>query len=1300
MGTQIGELRARMIAEASQMKSEIAEVKKGITGLGEEGQKTSKAFDTMSSSLGQIAQNTSALKSIDEQLKKLDPSKVEKGLDAIVAELQKMGQASKQAEKVGDELKDTGTAAKQAEASFEGLNAALGQLGIDAKKIDAINTEIRKANPKILEKQLQAVRDQLRGIGLDAKQIEQIEKELKETDKSTRQAKGSMEGLGSAVAAVGAGATFVKLTATIKSLADEAQQLSMAYSGLSAVSKSLNVDVEKSADLADELADRWGLSRTEMANTVKTYLAAGMTLDQTREIMIATADAAAYNRQANLSWGEAINQVAQGIKMGNSDLTDAAGITTNLSVMYDRYAQTIGKSAANLTEAEKIQAAYNGMLQEGAMFAGNADDAMTGYTGTQATFNQTLQEARIELGEDFLPVLQELLDTVTPLIREFASFADGNEEVVAGIAAASVAVMGFIALIGALSTAFLVLNTAMGGIGVILTLIGAAAAGITAYSLAADAAAESVWKFAQNQDELNKKLAESPLSRSTDDVKKLQDDIDTLNKKLEEQKNLQDQISKLNDQRNQLVISNGSNGEVYKLYRQISDLKSNLSDVDDQLSQLGIKTPDDAAKRLKELNDQLEASIPALVKLEEANLRDTAAQVKHIDSVAKLKDQYEQLDKQTKLTTEQKAELANIVKQLTQEYPGLQSELDEEGRWHIRNTDLINDLIQAERDSVAETADAAKKRLETWKSETEAKLKLAKAQVKALMSAAGVDLEDTEIGSKLPSGLAKGLDFAGDLAMRAVAEKAQSNVNDYQLLINQIEQDIQNITSGAFDKFGGADGGAGGGTGSGGTSKTVADIQQEQYQAALKFLQYKKDLNQVSEQQEMDYLNRMQTKYKNNADIRQDLEVKVYQLQQQMNQESFEASEEWIEQEERRMTLAGKNEDEITQMKLDAWTRVRSRYAKDTDYYKQADTEVYNLKVDLIKAAQQVQEAAAKQQEQDVDDLLKSTTDAIKKQKQAQLDAIDEQRKAIEDYYDAQQALIDQGERQRQRDALNAERAKYANATSEAGKKHLQELDEQLRQMDLDDQKDALAKERDQKLASLDRQKDDIEAWYDELESIIDDYKGDAIKIYQALEDDRFKAFTTTNSKIRAELEKLAADYANIMGGTGAAASSSGAAQTSGSSSASVVAQMQANSIAWRNATTDAEKASYAAANEQLGASIGAHKNSATGKWYDSNGMPLFHGGRDGVTGLNFRSPDQLMPDEITAILRDTEYVFTPEQLKSLVNASGSTATIHIEKIMEVNDPVFEDGIDLRTFGRETGDTAAEILRKNITGGG
>jgi cation transport regulator ChaB len=1224
MATEIGELRARLVAEASQMKQEIKAVKKELTDLGEEGKKTSRSFVDLSGVLEKIGANTDQLKKIEAVLKSMDPSRLEKGLQDIVNELRKMGIEAKQIEKIEQELKDSANQARKTEQSLDGVRGSIGAIG-------------------------------------------------------------------SAATALGGGAAFVGLTRTITTLAYEAHRLSMSYSGLAEVARATNVDVEAAVDLAEELANRWGLNKAVLADTVKTYLTAGLTLEQTRDIIVATADAAVYNREAHLQWDEAIRQVAQGIKMGNSNLTDAAGITTNLSVMYERYAKTIGKTAATLTEAEKIQAAYNGIMQESAMFAGNADSAMTGYTGTQATFNQTLAEARVELGEAFLPVLQDLMEMVTPVIRDFAAFADGNKEVVAGIAAATTAVTGFIAVIGALSVAFLALNAAMGPVGLAIVGIGALATGTLAYSAAADAAAGSVWKFAQNQEELNQKLSESPLNRTVADVKNLQADIDKLNELLERRRQLEEQIEKISTDPRSLAQTRTVTPEIQELGK----LRQELEKLDDQLAKLGINTPDDAPKVIEQLKEQLDGAIPALNQIEAESLRAAATQVQHIDKVKQLVKQYEHLDQQSKLSANQKAQLTEVVKQLTQEYPGLISELDEEGRWHIRNKNLIEEMIKAEKESVDASTEAARKRLEARKKETEAKLILAQQQVKALMAAEGVDFEDTAIGKRLPGELGKGIDAIGDIILHGLAKKASDNVNQYQMALNEIDKQLQAITSGSLDKFlpkPGSDAPVESEKKKQG--KTLDQIQHEQYQASLKWIEYKKDLDQISEQEELAALQRLEARYKKNADIRMDVEVRIYKLRQQMQKTSFEASQEWIEQEERRMTLAGESEEKIAQMKIDAWTRVRNRYAKDSELYKQADTQLYNARITLIKLAEKVEQEAAKEREKRTKEVTRSVIDAIEKQKKAELDALDERRREIQKFYDDQLEAVDDSERLKERNDLIAEMEKYRYATSEKGQKHFQELQEKLRQMDVEDHKRNLEKQRDQELENLDQQKRDIESWYDDLRNLLEDYSGDAIGIYKMIEDERFKAFAKTNDRIKSELNNLAETYASIMSG--------GPVQTS-ASSASIIAQMQANSAQWM-AASPARRKELEAANQALGASIGATYVPSEGRWY-RDGKPLYHTG--GIADfMNFRSANTLMPDEIDAILKRGEVTMTEQQIGTLVaavsGASSGGSRVHIEKVVgvEMNNVALEDDIDLRAYERTGGNEATEILRKQLSGGG
>src|SRR5690606_25669829 len=107
------------------------------------------------------------------------------------------------------------------------------------------------------------------------------------------------------------------------------------------------------------------------------------------------------------------------------------------------------------------------------------------------------------------------------------------------------------------------------------------------------------------------------------------------------------------------------------------------------------------------------------------------------------------------------------------------------------------------------------------------------------------------------------------------------------------------------------------------------------------------------------------------------------------------------------------------------------------------------------------------------------------------------------------------------------------------------------------------------------------------------------------------------------------------------------------------------------------------------------------GKW-SLDGVPLFHTGRDGATGQTFSVGDRLMPDELTAILRRDETVFTPGQLQSLLNAKASGGTVvNVEKVvgLEIGEATMEDEIDMRALGRTGNDLAADMIRNQFTKG-
>lgn len=1217
-------------------------------------------------------------------------------------------------------LKEQGDEAKAAAGNFDALNNALSQVGLGADQIKKINNEIRNTNPQILEKQLEQVRNQLRMLGVDAKQIDKIEQEMKEATKETKNTKQGIDGLASGLTALGTGAATIKLAGTFKTLATEANNLANSYRGLGVVAKAFNVDTEQSVDLADELADRWGLNKGMLADTIKTYLSLNLSLEETEKIITATADAAVYNKQAHLNWDQAIKQVAEGIKAGNSNLTDAAGITTNLSVMQDRYAKSIGTTAAKLTESQKVQAAYNGMLEEGAIFAGNADSAMTGYTGTQATFNSTLQEARTELGEAFLPVMQELLEMVTPLIKEFSLWASENEDVIAGLAAAAISVGGLItvltsliAVVAALRVAFTALNITMGPIGWAIAAFSAVTLGVTAYSTAASAASDDIMQLASSQEELNQKLNAAPYNRKVSELKQLKEDSESLNTVLEERAQLQEKIDELHKK-----MRSGFDGgpELYNLQYEIGKLDKKLKDMD-------FKNVDEAKAALKRMNEEIEKSVPALVELERAELAGVAAKVQHIDKVNGLKREYDELNGKEKLSENQKQRLNDVVRDLVKEYPSLIASLDEENRWHITNRESLDDLIKAEKDSVDASAQASKDRYSNWRTETEAKLKLAKLQIGALEKIEKFNFAESTVGKSLPGELGKGIETIGDMVITGIRNKAQSNANAFQQEINDIDKDIQSITTGAFDRFmtsKGADFTTDEKKKKTKTGKTAAELARERrkeaYDAAIATVQYQAEMYDWTAEKQIEAYEKIQKQHKQHLketieDERQ-MNLQLKRLQEDTVKSRYDFSAEWIGREDRRMEESGRSEIEIAQMKIDAWTRVRDRYskdseyykdadeklyqarktliseldkamndlysstsdflkqeerkleengaseteiaqmklelwtrirdsyAKDSEYYKQGDEQVYQAKKNLISQIQNDNEAARKVEKQSITNAKKLELESIAERRKAYTDAIDERIAAIdrlikaEDRLNAEQdyesLLAEKKARQATlADAVSPEgRKEYADITAEIERMEL-EHSRDIRKQNLEDQKEALQDEKSERERAFDKEKSDAEAHYDALTDVLENYQDDVKLMETGLQDFRVEANQMANVQILSDLDNFVSTYNSKLASITIA---SGPSQQ-----ASDLQEYNSNKDAWEKAKASGnttEMARLTQRNDAIRKQYGIEKD--TGRL---DQLPSYD------VGGRVKAP---LGVPVPAIVHGGEAIFNPQQLDNL----------------------------------------------------
>lgn len=1178
-------------------------------------------------------------------------------------------------------------------------------------------------------------------ITADARQIKaelrQVKELIKDQGEQAKKTSRDFDALDTSLAAIGSGAALYGLVRVIQSVTEEANQMQMSLKGLIEVSKALGINVDATTKAAQDLAAKGFMTVQQSAEALKNLLPS-LGLEKSVELINVMGDAAAYNRQSQYSWGEAIVASARGIKNQNSELTDAVGITKNLSRMYEDYAQSIGTSAVKLTDAQKAQAAYNGFLQEAALFAGNAETALNEYVGTQTDFNKSIELARVELGEAFMPVMEELMQKLTPLIVDFTKWAEENKEVVAGLAAAGVAVTGLTALItglitvvAALRAAFIALNISMGPIGWIIAGLGLVTSGVLAYTSAADAAAKTSLKFASSQEELNQKLQESPLSQSAQEVQALQEDIEALNGIMGKRIELQEKLDGLMEK-----ARNGQ-GSIQNTHEAM-ELGEAIGKIDEQLRNMDFETPEKAAEALGKMKEQVKGAIPALLELKKAEGAEIAAKVEHIDRIKKLNERYKELNGLEKLNASQKAELASVVEQLKRAYPGMITYLDEEGKWHIRNAEAIDTKIEAEKTFVENSAEGMKIYLNNLKATTTAQISEINKQISKLeeLSAAyGKAVEETPETTKI----IQKINPAAVAGMQTDSELQAKYDERNRLLMsdNEIDKALASITSGSFDDFKVKPPGSAGGPSAATAAKSIADQRAKSFALDMDTMRFRAEMQEWSKEQQIKALEELRKKHKAYLEesvqdersialeikhLQDDIAAEKVESDERARKEQFQNSLDWIEEEKYYQRLSLEEE-------LAAWQRVMNRYAAGSEERKQAEREVFRVEQELNEQRLQMAEKLEQKREESIKVLKSETVDAIKDMRRAEMDAIadrkesierkydeeldliernkrealdsyDEQKRAIEDTYRDTVNQMDESNYNRERKELVDEMEKYRLSASKKGQDRYQQLQEQLRELDERERRRDLQNERDDKLRNLEDQRRDTEGYYDDLrrmkeeekrqdlldleeqqeavqtfydevEAIFADSATEIENIEKTMQDNRLSQLQTTNQQMLTELENYVRDYENIL------------KQTSGplSGDREVISQMQANAINWNQTSDPAARARLEQENERLGAQLGASKSK--GVWY-KDGRRLFHTG--GTGDFNFRSPNNLMPDEIAAIIKRTEFVFQPKQLGALLDhqqGGGGVNHNYNAPLVEVKEMVVRDEQDAVIVSRE-----------------
>lgn len=293
-------------------------------------------------------------------------------------------------------------------------------------------------------------------------------------------------------------------------------------------------------------------------------------------------------------------------------------------------------------------------------------------------------------------------------------------------------------------------------------------------------------------------------------------------------------------------------------------------------------------------------------------------------------------------------------------------------------------------------------------------------------------------------------------------------------------------------------------------AQEAARAQEEAYRNALSRIDHKREMDEISAQEEIDLLREVQRVHAQTEDQRMDISERIYKAEKALAQDRYDAEIERIDRLYNRAEIDA-------QERIRLLEQVSAAYATNADLQKSIDEELYNARQELRE-----------QETDDIDRLGDGLTTALRARYEEQRDAekahLEESKQAWSDWSDetceAIQAQIDALDKQQEaedrqktdannlraidkaRQALEYETDEYNRRNLEKQIAQLEEKRaEQLKRWEVSDQKEAL---RDEMQAIKDKAEQEQKAIDEEIDRV------------NALYEERLKA-----ANIQAEAERL-----------------------------------------------------------------------------------------------------------------------------------------------------------------------------------
>lgn len=293
--------------------------------------------------------------------------------------------------------------AKQAQAELKRLNQSIkegeGLIGQLTVKLKLFKAQLAAStNPAEMERLSKSIRD--------------TKSQIDSLTAATKTSSGVFGGLSGSLLKAAAGFTsaYQGMTLLKEELINSVKvsiQYQNSFIGAIAVGQKFGVSAFDMQKALVDLTKDGLMPMADAAVSLKNLIATGFSLEQSIKLMNGFKDSASFNRQAALSFGEAIRGATEGIKNGNSILVDNAGITKNLSIILKEAGYSERDLMKAVNDVNVRTALYNGLLKEMGVFQGDANILLRTFSGEMAKLQKATMDAEAAFGGFIQKIIQD-----------------------------------------------------------------------------------------------------------------------------------------------------------------------------------------------------------------------------------------------------------------------------------------------------------------------------------------------------------------------------------------------------------------------------------------------------------------------------------------------------------------------------------------------------------------------------------------------------------------------------------------------------------------------------------------------------------------------------------------------------------------------------------------------------------------------------------------------------------------------------------------------------------------------------